>query len=452
MDRRSLGLVFACGLTAWIACALVMWGSHSPLGHDESQYALTATDLLSGRAARWNYVSVGMNVVSLPGVLLGGSERALRFLPMLLGIGFAVSAAYLALRTLDARTGAWVVGVLAATTPLVTRSADLLSDIPAAGCLLLGTSIVVSELTNPDGPRRRFVFAAPAFAAAFYVRYGSSIPIAVIGAVGLLFGWRSMRKRPLPVIAAVALFIALWIPHLVYSAATTGSALGILRDNASVLNRAPSGPALWTYLTKNPFFYYGAITTVLMAVGIASILAVRHRAATMLWCIAVGGFVAIGLTPVAQVRYLYFPIVLFVILGVHWIARRVGTLQPRHQRRVAVGAGVVLVIAWAFVFRSVYRVPGIRQEGVKGTLRAAAAIRSAARGAPCFVVCRHTTEIEWYSGCEAVVELPVASIGKQPMFGVVDNFGDNQPDLARLPGRHRSILSLPGLAEVISVE
>src|SRR5262245_20076874 len=128
-------LVFAAGLAAWIANAVAIWLSAAPLGHDEAQYAIAAKDLLTGGYERWFYLSKGMSYVALPGVLAGGSELALRFLPMLFGIGFVLGVWAVARRAFGDVTAACIVVVLASARSYVKLSAELLSDMPAAACL-----------------------------------------------------------------------------------------------------------------------------------------------------------------------------------------------------------------------------------------------------------------------------------------------------------------------------
>src|SRR5204862_181833 len=78
--------------------------------------------------------------------------------------------------------------------------------------LLAGTAVIVAEVTREDGPRRRTLLAAPLLAAALYLRYASCVPIALLGAASLGFGLRSIRRRPWPIAATAALFLARRVP------------------------------------------------------------------------------------------------------------------------------------------------------------------------------------------------------------------------------------------------
>jgi 4-amino-4-deoxy-L-arabinose transferase-like glycosyltransferase len=286
--RNSARLVLAAGLALWLGSALLLWLQRPPLGHDEAQYALAFQGMLRGGPLRWIYLSKGMHAVVAPGVWLGGDELALRALPLVCGVGFALAAAHLAWRVFGATTAGWTLLVLATAKPLVRRSVDLLSDFPSAALLLLGTTIVLCEVigggrrgvggegqagagagdggAGETGPSWRLVWAAPVFAAAFYLRYASCVPVAIVGGVALLFGWRGVRRRPGPVVAAVALLAALLVPHLVDSAAITGSPLGVLLESQRVPQAEVSG--LRTYLTSNPLSFYGFAVTPVLVLGL----------------------------------------------------------------------------------------------------------------------------------------------------------------------------------------
>src|SRR5262245_33123513 len=95
-SRRTTAIVLAAGLAAWLAGAAIVWLSEPLLGHDEAQYAIAARELLAGAPARWEYLSIGMNAIAIPGLLAGGGELALRALPVALGLAFVLAAARLA--------------------------------------------------------------------------------------------------------------------------------------------------------------------------------------------------------------------------------------------------------------------------------------------------------------------------------------------------------------------
>jgi 4-amino-4-deoxy-L-arabinose transferase-like glycosyltransferase len=328
---RFTQLVFAAGLTVWIANGLIQLLSGYPLGHDESQYALGARDMLAGVEQRWFYASAGMNALAVPGVLAGGSEYALRVIPFVFGIGFVLATWQLARRTFGDATAAWVVAVLAGSRSYIRYNVELLSDMPAAACLIAATVILASELGREHGPRWRLVFAAPLLSAAFYIRYGSCIPISILVVLAGALGWRTIARRPAPVIVAGLVFAALFVPHAVMSSRLTGSVFGVLLDMKSVpahhVARYWMFDALVIYVTSNPFTYYGLLLPPIMLAGLAGLR--RDRRIALFWLTAVADIVAFGAFTEPQVRYIFFGTVLLVILGTDVIRRVIVPRAPR---------------------------------------------------------------------------------------------------------------------------
>jgi hypothetical protein len=105
VSKPSTWIVVALAL--WMLEAMIVWAWGAPLGHDEAQYALAARAALSGQPPPWNYLSFGMNLLAIPGVLLGGSEQALRWVPLCAGLGFALAVAGLARRRASAARRRW---------------------------------------------------------------------------------------------------------------------------------------------------------------------------------------------------------------------------------------------------------------------------------------------------------------------------------------------------------
>ena len=437
------------GLAAWLACAVWVWLAAPPLGHDEARYAIEAQGLLAGLPVRWSYQSIGTVAVALPGVLAGGGALALRALPTALGLLFVLAAARLARGAFGDATAAWTVAVLAASFVFVRRAAELLSDMPAAACLLAGAAILVTELAREPAPGRRLVLAAPCFAAAFYLRYGSVLAIAAIGGATVIAGWRPLLRRPWTALATAGLLALLLAPHFAAAIALTGSPLGIMREYSSVV--ASSEPTAWPgaslviYATSNPFVYYGAVTAPVMLAGVAAIRRWRDRRVRLLWLMAVGDIVAVGLTPVAQPRYIFFGIALLVILGTDELRRWIAAHTPAARRALGGAAAAAVAASWIIVAVTLYQLPAVRVANTAGTLAAAAAIREDARGAPCDVIGRHTTQLQWYTGCVAVYDARPDVRVQRNVYLVHEPLVPLQPALEGRPGVPRALVDRPDL-------
>ena len=395
MRARLPTLIFGAGLLVWIINAAIMWLAGSPLGHDEAQYVLSANDLIAGEAPRWFYASSGMSILALPGATLGG-EIAARFPTFVLGIAFVLSAAGLAWRTYGAMTAAWVVAVLAGMRSVMGMSADLLSDVPATAFLIGGTLVMISEVIQRTELRWRVVIAAPLLACALYLRYASCVPIALLGAATLVLGWRTIMRRPLPILATAAVFLGLLAPHLLTAYAETGSPLGILLASKDVPGKTWFAQGLATYVTSNPIPYYGLLAAPVFLAGLAAIVRVRDRATVLLWIVAVADIVVLGVVSHAQARYIFFGIALLVILGVETIRNLVG-----ERRVLGIGCAVLVVASWVLVAMGQVRRSAHRWETTATTRAAASAIAADAEGVPCYVVGDAFAQLEHYSGCRS---------------------------------------------------
>ena len=427
-------LVVGAWLT-WLACSAIHWTSGAPLGHDEARYALAARDLLAGSDARWIYVPPGMEVLAMPGVLLGGGERALRLLPVVLSLVF-LGVLYRIARELGTReTAAWTIALAAATGPLVRLSSDVLSDVPSTALLLITAFVVVRELTRPEGPTRAILWAAVAGAGAFYIRYGSCIPLAIIAGLAVVGCPRGIARRPGLVVMTLALFLLLLAPHFVHSQLATGSLFGTLRSSATVPKGFGKGLAEYA---AHPLAYLGPFTLVLLALAI--VRAADSRIRVILIALAVLDVLSLGIQTSAQARYVFFAVSLILVVGPVALAR-LGSIAANL-------ALIAVVIGWAVQLWAASRYERVRVDGMTATLLAAAAIRGDDRGAPCYVLGRHNTQLEWYTGCEYRLVLP--PVIDKPLYAVWDNTGGPwQPTITELPPPARSVLHVAGVVDVV---
>lgn len=385
-DRR---LLFAATF-AWLAVTILSIVLGPPLGHDESAFAVAAR----GDGAAWVYRSVGVTMIAHVGVALGGAEWQLRVASAVLGTGILLAAFAVGRATLSPRTGAWAACILAGAHPLALRSAELLGDIPATACVLAGLAVLAGELPREDGPRWRLLAAAPAFAAAFYLRYGSAPVILLAGAAAAMLWPRGLVRRPLVALATLLAFLALLAPHFLQSLHETGSLTGILHVSSQMPRRAYAGEGLVTYFTTNGFAFYGALAAPLMLCGLASLarLPADWRPRVFLAVVAIGQIVLLGVQSHAQPRYVYVAMVLLVLLGLDGLARFAPARLRAFSLPVVVTAwlGVAIAVPFYTRFLATARAP---------LTAAATAIRADAAGRPCLVVAKAVTQLMWYTGC-----------------------------------------------------
>jgi hypothetical protein len=384
-ERRLLG----AAVLAWTAIAVINLALGAALGHDESAFAIVAR----GDTVDLLYRSRGLALVAELGIALGSSDWQMRLASTILGIAVVPSVFAVGRAAFGARTGAWAAAVIAGAHPMVARSAQLLGDLPATAGMLAGIALVIGELGRAGGPRWRILFVAPAFAAAFYFRYASGVVIAIVCLAALAIWWRSICTRPWPIAATAAVFALLLVPHVLHSLDRTGSVLGVLLSSAEKPRHEYLGDGLVTYLTSNPFSYYGALVAPLLVAGLLGLVRrLRSRAAWFLATIALGQLLALGLKSHAQPRYVFIATALLVVLGVE-------TLRPLARPRAALAATFV---AWLGL--AIATIPldlaTIRSRSV---LTAAAATIRAHRSAPsCVAIADAVPQLTWYTQCEVV--------------------------------------------------
>ncbi len=377
---------------AWLVIGVISIATGPPLGHDEAAFATAAR----GGAPAWLYRSSGMIWLAHVGVALGGSEIALRLASLLLGPTIVLAAWRVGAAAFDERTGAWAAAIVATAHPMTLHAADLIGDLPATAAILGGLAVLVRELSREGGPRWRLVLVAPAFAAGFYLRYGCA-PVIASAAVAAGVVWpRAIVRAPQIVGATAGLFVALLVPHALSSIHATGSLLGILEASAAVPRSAYIGEGLVTYVTTDPFYFYGALVAPLAVLGLYGVIRRPTRASLFLVFVALAQIVAIGLKSHAQPRYVFIATTLLVVLGVDQALRLLAD-RPRLARAGA----VVVAVAW--LGAAAVMVPYNRWlANERAALRAAAdAIDRDDASARCLVACRVVTQLMWYTGCDS---------------------------------------------------
>jgi len=398
-------------MLAWAVIAVMNLVAGPPLGHDEAAFA----NLARGAADTWLYRSRGTARLAELGFALGGADWQLRLASAVVGLAMVLAVFAVGRAVFGARTGAWAAAVIAGAHPMVVRSAELLGDLPATAAVVLGVAVLAGELGRTGGPRWRVALAAPAFAAAFYLRYGSAPVIAIAGLAALALWWRPIAARPWPIVVTGAGFVVLMVPHALHSLAATGSVFGVLRVSSGVPRRAYLGEGLVTYLTSNPFVYYGALVAPLMIAAFGGLgRTLRSRGAALLAIVAVGQLIAIGVQSHAQPRYVFVAVALLVVLGVE-------AVRPFARPRLALAA---VGAAWLGV--AVAMIPHDRAiTRSRGTiLAAAAAIVADHRTGPCTVIAQKVPQLMWYTHCDGELT--------------------RTADLAaRAPGRSRYLVSTP---------
>ena len=392
-ERRLL----AAAIVAWMTIATAHLVLGAPLGHDEAAFAISARG--DAPPGAWLYRSEGTVVISKIGVALGSSDWEVRLASAILGLGLVLAVYAVGRAAFDARTGAWAAAVVCGAHPIVMRSAELLSDLPSAACLVAGVALLVTELDRNGGPRWRIVAVGPALAAAFHIRYGSMPVIGIATAAATILWWRAMLARPLPVLATLVAFVLLGpLPHILHSITVTGHAFGILKVSAGMPRQIYVGEGLLSYLS-HPFALYGALPPFLMIAGLVALLRrkpeeLRRKAPWFLAIIGVGQIVVLGIQSHAQPRYVYVATSLLIVLGV-------AALRPLARPAIALG---LVTLAWLGSLIATLVLDHNLATTRAPILAAATTIRADAGPQPCVFVAGAVPQLQWYAHCDGVLE------------------------------------------------
>ncbi|HEU0033492.1 MAG TPA: hypothetical protein VFQ53_22830 [Kofleriaceae bacterium] len=411
MDR----LLGTAALIVWLVTAAIQLAFALPLKHDEAAYLIGAERLLAGEPAVWLYRSIGTELLAVPGIALGGSITTIRILPALVTLLVPIGAWRLARAVYpDRALGGWAAAVLAGAHPMILQNASVLGDLPAAGLVVVGCAVLVRELSRPDGASWRIAGAAPLLVAAFYVRYGSVPALLAIAVASVIVYGRAIVRRPLPVIATVALALILVVPHVVASLDRTGSVLGILRTSAASTRFVYAGEGLVTYLTENPFAYYGYLAAPVVAIGIVAGIALRDRRAGFVALVGIATLAILGWKSHAQPRYAFAVVALLVVVGVGGVARAL-ELAAR-PRPLVIASVAAIAVCWIAALG--WTISTARARDAREPFRELAQqIAHDAAGRPCMIVAAREPQLAYYSGCEGEA-WPSRDVGRRRVYVV----------------------------------
>jgi len=344
-----------------------------------------------------------------------------------------------AARLTTPRRAVVAIAVYASGWAFLKRLPEFLNDIGAASLLLLVAYLIVRSRQRPEA----FDLAAASAVAVlvFYLRYGAVSGLVAL-AVAALLTWgpgvwiRSWRE----VAIAAGVFAGGLLPHLLYSERAAGSPLGAMLSAGDAAGGDYVGEGLVYYALAFPFRVAGDLGGVVMAAGLiaAVVSAVRirrgepecrgDRVRVFLGLTAVLHVVVLGLTAHGEERYVFFPVLLLIILGVDVIAEFAGA-----SSRVVLAALASFAVVAAAANYAVVRdghaadVTAERTSLVEvGNLLA----RQSSGSPTCVVATAYQPQLGWYSGCATIGLTEVAQtrpVAGQPMYVVLFDQGRGQP-------------------------
>jgi 4-amino-4-deoxy-L-arabinose transferase-like glycosyltransferase len=429
--RRALVLTAALCL-AFLVVAAQALAVRSPLGHDESVYALRSRDLLDGwtflSGDYWrDYRAPGLPMLlSGVGRIVGVHVTTARAFVVLLAIGILIATVLL-----GARLRSWSVGVVAAALLLVTygfvlTSTTLLADTPGAAFALVAVVIYLKEM---DERRLRWSFVVVPLAAlvATLSRFGAPFMIAAgLTAVALVSAPSVLANRQWRLVVQ-SVVLAVSVGGVV--------ALVVLTDTFSLFGESPAsansrlvGNNEFTLATGlgdlenvvNPWsghhfpMWSKAVGTLFLIGLIAAVVSAfveRSRARPVVFGLVAGMislFAVVATVGLVVPNYLMLTIPYWALVaatGWDWIGRTF--MASVRGRRRSVGRWVVAVTAGAFVLLVVDVGSDVRSahQGyveAYGNIRTASVVTQERLGDSCILIARYTPQAGYYSRCRIV--------------------------------------------------
>lgn len=392
---------------AWMALSLAL--VHTTLGYDESIYAVGGRSWITGAHLDHYplYRPVGMRLLAAPGWLLGGAPTDFRV--------FAAGYATLCMITVWA-FGRRFVGGAAATLALALlctsvelqlNAAELLSDLPSLAFVFAVLIVVVRELERDGGPRAGFVLAGPFAAAAFYLRYGSTMILMMI-AVAAAIAYAPVVKRHGRLVAiTAAVFAACMVPHLLHAMSLTDSPVGVMRAANQVAGRRYYGEGLWFLYRHFPDKPGGLVVAVVAFIGLGSGLVhliklrtdAEHRRIGFAWLAATLHTLMVGFDVHGEPRFVFFGLFLYTLIGARALIR---LAEPAPRRRVLEVAIPLTLVLW-LIAREGHRdaIHHTQRDLRAGAVleEAARVIRADAHGEPCAVMSPLVPQMTWLTDC-----------------------------------------------------
>ncbi len=418
---RTIELAAVVGTLVVVAIA-AGWliGQAMPLGWDEAVYASKSRSLLTETpTSTWAiYRAPGLPIVGLIGGALGFTDANLRAVALVMSLG-ALAMAWAFARVVWGPLAAIIALLTIVGSPVVIAEIALFhTDLSAAGLLLALMFLVWYEFECRPEPSRLVLAAAPLAALAFYIRYGSILPLGGIAIAAVLLWHRAMLRSPRLVVATIVFAAILFAPHILGSIAGTGSPLGIITSAGEQVDTSEPIETAARYLGWLPAQLAHRLGFVVMLAGLAhgaivALDAIRRRDVTLaarryLWLYVPAGITTVGLVLQShpEQRYVLFPVILAIIAGcgaiaagVAWLKDRPAVAGRQHAINTAIFGGLLLV---AIVAGSVgaRRVVAIERESDDSRwLPAVGQLIDGDADGQCAVVTSVRPIVEWYSGC-----------------------------------------------------
>jgi 4-amino-4-deoxy-L-arabinose transferase-like glycosyltransferase len=384
---------------------------NTAFGFDESVYAVLSRHWVSGTpASGWGlHRPPALSIVGiLPSLISSPPEWAFRTIGVAFGAGTVVATYWLGRTAFGTAAGILAAVAVASSAQVQLESGVFLTDVPSTCLLLVITTLLVGVIASGSQLKRRLLWVMPLAALAFYLRYGALLALVSL-AVGFAAVWLPRPAELRAAAAAVAAFLVLLVPHMVFATTELGSPWAIVSGAGAAGAHGPSGIPIASYAAWFAWRPMGPIGAALALIGGVTIVAtaarlirsrgwraasVRDRAQCAIGIAAGLQLAVLGSVIHPEPRYVLFPMILLTVAGAEVVARAVRT------RTAAIGAAAVAAAALALgTWGSLSE---LRQRAAywDWTRDAARYIASRTDG-DCSVLTADVPIVSWYSGCQA---------------------------------------------------
>ncbi|MDP8929669.1 MAG: glycosyltransferase family 39 protein [Actinomycetota bacterium] len=406
-------------VVVFMCLGLVAIADGSPLGHDESVYALRAEYVATGaeHGLYWaDYRAPGLPFLLAPMWAVRFTEPYLRLVVLGFGVAGVVASWLVARRLFGPIIGLLTAALLALSPGWLDSSVAVWPDVPGAA---LGLWAVAIFATSIDAERIRTwaLTAAPIAVAATVIRYGAPIPIGLALSILGLWAWRQVRRSPV-VVGTVALATAVGCGIVLLVPSVTGAETPPL-VSINKLQQASAYPFGRTFLdfgrqlpgVLGPVVGLSVVIGWLLALRAVLRGAVSQRAlgAVFAATVLIGLGLAFSLRH-GEPRYL-MPVVPFLLMGA---AAGLGSMAEVLKGAITASIGLLAAAAATAASLNVALASNEVRSEWFSVIKQAARELGANATRPCVVITSYSPQVAWYSDC-AVTTFPAGEgeIGRQ---------------------------------------
>lgn len=404
-----MGLVLLVVLVAVALIRSVIDGGG--LGHDESAYALKARSWLAGTPdTGWQLHRAPLNsLLAVPVIIFTENEEVIRMVGAILAVASLAGVGLVAGRLAGGWGAIVAMATVGASHPFLRRGSEFLTDVAAAGILLVIFWVVLKAISDPERDGRLVIWLGPLIAAAFYMRYQSALAVLGIALAAVVVWPRVMVALRRPLVIAGSLLLIGLLPHLIWATAVTGEPWGVVLITRDAGGREFLGEGLIDYVRMFPIDLAGPLGALAMGIGLVWVVwrsALRlagsadeeNKTALFVLIVLLVAVVPLGLVAHGEPRFVFFPSWLLIAVGTALVVNLITPLRQPYKAMAVALAALLWLPVLTETTRRVDRNAEARGDTFAVIVDASNAIQGAGTGS-CSVLTTYQPQVTWYSEC-----------------------------------------------------